>query len=224
MAACLGLTAMAMTLAGQDGSFWVCNGAAVCLGRHTPFAAALTWTTTSFDEELMRRLSMKQSTLLPFVLSIFTSIAGCSHTSMMTLSADQTPSPDEQAYINKVKMFPLEFSVSNAEAIDAWHRAESFISRFSLMKHQTGRGYIIPTYFMKYQTGREYLIPTYNSSQLGVSFGYCVTMTPLKELVRFSVQCNAENVFKAANANINAHILAYYMETGDLPYPRLIKK
>jgi hypothetical protein len=143
---------------------------------------------------------------------------------MMTPSADQTLSADEQAYIDKVKVFPLEFSVSNAEATDAWHRAESFIGRFSLMKHQTGRGYIIPTHLIPDQTGRDYLIPTYNSSELGVSFGYYVTMTPMKELVQFSVQCNAENVFKATNACVNAHILAYYMETGDLPYPKLIKK
>jgi hypothetical protein len=92
------------------------------------------------------------------------------------------------------------------------------------MKHQTVGNYIIPTYSIPDQTGSEYFIPTYSPSELGASFGYHVTMTPLSEVVQFNVRCITENVSKAVDAYVNAHLLAYYMETGDLPYPKLIKR
>jgi hypothetical protein len=92
------------------------------------------------------------------------------------------------------------------------------------MKHQTVGTSIVPSYSVKGQPGREYLMQTASSSELGVSFGYHVTMTALSEVVQFNVQCITENAFKAADASVNAHILAYYMETGDLPYPKLVKK
>jgi hypothetical protein len=169
--------------------------------------------------QLERSLSMKRRSWVTLALSIFALYAGCSQTSDVSRL-----SSDEQAYIDKVKMFPLEISVPNAQATDAWHRAESFISRFTLMKHQTVGTSIIPSYFLNGQPGRENLMQTPSSSELGVSFGYHVTMKPLSEVVQFNVQCITEIGSKQADASANAHILAYYMKTGDLPYPKLIKR
>jgi hypothetical protein len=166
-----------------------------------------------------RRLAMNRSFWLPLALSMLALCAGCSRTSEIT-----TLSSEEQAYVDKVKMVPLEISVPSRDATDAWHRAESFISRFTLMKHQTVGTSIIPSYFLKAESGKEHLMQTPSSSELGVTFGYHVTMTPLPEVVTFKVECLTENVSRATDASVNAHILASFMQTGDLPYPNLIKR
>lgn len=130
-------------------------------------------------------------------------IGNCTTTSLLSLT------PDEQAFLSKAKAFPLEFTVSNEEAEMAWGRAQSFIGRFSSMK---------------LQTATDYVIQTYNPSASGVAYGYYVTKTPLGESTQFNVQCNTGNIFAMADAESNAHILAYYMSTGELVNPKVIMK
>jgi len=132
-------------------------------------------------------------------------VTGCGATvSMMQLT------PAEKVYIEKVKSFPLEFTIPASEAEEAWGRAQSFIGRFSSMKLQ------IVT---------DYVIQTYNPPSGTVDFGYYVTKTPIGDSVKISVQCVTGNMFAWEDAKLNAHILAYYIATGELPpNPRLIMK
>jgi hypothetical protein len=117
--------------------------------------------------------------------------------------------PDEQAFLDKANAFPLEFTVQNEDAEMAWGRAQSFIGRFSSMK---------------LQTATDYVIQTYNPSSSGVAYGYHVTKTPLGKSTQFNVTCNTGNLFAMGDALSNAHILAYYMSTGELANPKVIKK
>ena len=109
--------------------------------------------------------------------------------------------PEQQAKLADVDKFPLEFQASKPDSVDAWGRAQSFIGRFSSMKLQ------ITT---------DYVIQTYNPPDAEVMYGYSVTKTPAGEDVSFEVRCGCGNIFAAGNAVRNAHILAYYMKTGEL--------
>ena len=126
---------------------------------------------------------------------------GCSHTGMMNLS------PDEEVYMARVNQFPLEFSISKADAPDAWGRAQSFIRKYCSMN-------------LQYAT--DYLISAYSATLSEVRFRYYVTKTPMSNEVQILVQCNTGFMYTGGDANLNAHILAYYIKTGDLPYPQLI--
>lgn len=119
------------------------------------------------------------------------------------------PTPEEQAVLDQAIAFPLDFTVPNSDAEMAWGRAQSFIGRFSSMK---------------LQTVTDYVIQTYNPSSSGVAYGYYVTKTPLGDSMQFVVQCNTGNLFAMRDAVNNAHVLAYYMKTGELVNPILIKK
>jgi hypothetical protein len=117
--------------------------------------------------------------------------------------------PKQVEYLAKVNAFPLEFEVSKDIATDAWGRAQSFIGRFSSMK---------------LQSATDYMIQTYNPTDNGVNYGYNITKTPLKDTVQITVQCSSNNMFAGGDATKNAHILAYYISSGELPYPNLIAK
>jgi hypothetical protein len=130
-------------------------------------------------------------------------LTGCATTSMLKLT------PEEQTYLEKAKAFPLEFTIPKSEADEAWGRAQSFIGRFSSMK---------------LQTVTDFVIQTYNPGSGDVDFGYYVTKTPMGDKVQITVQCNTGNMFAGADANTNAHILAYYIKTGELVNPRLIAR
>jgi hypothetical protein len=71
---------------------------------------------------------------------------------------------------------------------------------------------------MKLQVTTDYVIQTYNPNQndAGIEYGYDVTKTPSGADVQFDVQCSTNNMFEGGQAAQNAHILAYYMATGQL--------
>jgi len=146
----------------------------------------------------MRKYAI-EVTVAILVLALLT---GCATTSMLKLT------PEEQMYLEKAKAFPLEFTIPKSQADEAWGRAQSFIGRFSSMK---------------LQTVTDFVIQTYNPISPNVDFGYYVTKTPMGDKVQITVQCNVGNIFSGADANTNAHILAYYIKTGEL-VPRLIAK
>lgn len=135
------------------------------------------------------------------LLTLF--LSACSHIQTMQLSQD------EKDYIEKVKAFPLELTIPKTDEADAWGRAQSFVGRFSSMK---------------LQTATDFIIQTYNPSSSDESFGYYVTKTPLRDSVQMNIRCNVGNQMWAPDAELNGHILAYYVKTGELPYPRLINK
>jgi hypothetical protein len=114
--------------------------------------------------------------------------------------------PEEQTYLDKVMLTPLEFVIPKTEANDAWGRAQSFISKFSGMKLQTVTEFVIQTY-----------TPTSSDGEAYYS-GYCgyqVTKTPMGDNIQITVQSMAGRMFTKL-ANRNAHILAHYIKTGEL--------
>jgi len=111
---------------------------------------------------------------------------------------------EEQTYLAKAMPFPLEFTIPKGEADEAWGRAQSFIGRYSSMK---------------LQIATDFILQTYNPS--GIDFGYYVTKTPMGDNVQITVRGLTDSWFAVAAANKNAHILAYYIKTGEL-IPRLI--
>ncbi|MHA1305140.1 MAG: hypothetical protein ACTSPI_15690 [Candidatus Heimdallarchaeaceae archaeon] len=147
---------------------------------------------------------MKQYSIYTIVSVLMIGLlSSCATTSMLKLT------PEEKTYLEKAKAFPLEFTIPKSEVEEAWGRAQSFIGRFSSMK---------------LQTVTDFVIQTYNPRSGDVDFGYYVTKTPMSDNVLITVQCIAGNMFTGADANTNAHILAYYIKTGELPNPRLIAR
>ena len=114
-------------------------------------------------------------------------------------------------YITRASQTPLEFSLPKEEAEDAWGRAQSFIGRYSSMRLHIVTDYVLETKSPQGAT---------NFKQ----FGYYVVKTPGKESVSLKVLCVAASVIYNKEARQNAHILAYYMMTGEEPSPRIIKK
>jgi len=110
-----------------------------------------------------------------FVLGL---LMGCAMSPPMTSELNLTP--EEEAYLEKAKLFPLEFTMPKSEEDEVWGRAQSFIGRFSSMKLQ------IVT---------DFVIQTYNPRDTDVDFGYYVTKTPMGDKIKINVQCNTGNRF-----------------------------
>lgn len=128
---------------------------------------------------------------------------------LLSCAASRTLTREEADYVLAVKRFPLEFEITKDEADEAWGRAQSFIGKYSSMK---------------LQTVTDYVIQTYNPGSTDYKFGYYVTKTPLGDNTQFSIQCICNNWFAGDDRNRNAHILAWYIKTGELPYPHLIRQ
>jgi hypothetical protein len=124
--------------------------------------------------------------------------------------------PGEAAYIEKINRVPLEFTVPKTQAEDVWGRAQAFVGQHSSMKIQIATDYILQTY----------------NPDCG-EFGYYVTKTPQGDSVQIGVKgltgilrfgataCIATE--EDPSAQRNAHILANYLQTGELPFPNLIR-
>jgi len=122
-------------------------------------------------------------------------------------------SSEQQAYVDSIMGRPLELNIEKAKVGDAWGRAQAFVSKYS---------------DMKLQIATDYSIQTVDSYRIFM-FGYSVTKTPTKDGFTITVDCNSANSLSGStrdwllkDMNLNAHILAYYIETGELPYPEMI--
>ena len=137
---------------------------------------------------------MKQMAAAVFILAIL-NVTGCATSPKLT--------PEQKAYLDEAMAMPLDFTVPNAEADQAWERAQRFVERFSAMKLQNISANVIRTY---------------NPNQFSTAFGYYVKKRPLGENVRFTIECFCGTLSATAtDASLqNAHILAYYMKTGEL--------
>lgn len=138
-----------------------------------------------------------------YSILIFIIFISCATTSMLKLT------PEEQTYLEKARAFPLEFTILKSEADEAWGRAQSWVGKFSSMK---------------LQIATDFVIQTYNPGFTDVDFGYYVTKTPMGDNVQITVKCITGNWFCGTDAKTNAHILAYYIKTGELSNPRLITR
>ena len=118
-------------------------------------------------------------------------------------------SAEQQLYLDKALSQPLEFKILKSEVETAWERAQTFISQYSSMKilGVTDLG-----------------IETHNPPGTEIKFGYFVYKKPAGDNFNISVKCICGNSLMAKAVNRNAHILAYYIKTGELPNPELIKK
>jgi hypothetical protein len=130
-------------------------------------------------------------------------LSGCaSAVSTMKLTSE------EKQYVDEVKQFPLEFEIDKKDDKDAWGRAQSFIGKYSSMK---------------LQIVSDYNLQTYNPTGAEVQYGYSVTKTPAGTKEQISVDCQVGNIFKKEDAKMNAHILAYYISTGEI-FPNLVQQ
>jgi hypothetical protein len=118
--------------------------------------------------------------------------------------------PEEQAYMDKAAACSLDVVIAKSEAEDAWGRAQSFIGKFSNMKLKTVTDYVIQTYNPPKQP-----IP--------IIYGYSVTKTPMGDNVHINVSCIPSNSSATHFSDYNAHLLAYYIKTGEL-MPHLVNK
>ena len=119
----------------------------------------------------------------------------------------------EKICIERAKSFPLEFVIPETDSYEAWGRAHSFVGRFSTMRIAHTDDFIVQTYSP--------LVHGFD-----VAYGYTITKTPMGDRVQITVRCATNNraVFGRRDANLNAHILALYIATGELCSPRLIAK
>lgn len=142
--------------------------------------------------------------LVVFVMIFAFVFVGCaSRIAQMKLTTDQ------QVALDKAMAFPLDFEIDKTDGTDAWGRAQSFISKYSPMK---------------LQTVTDYVLETYNS--VDYAFSYNVTKAPLKDKYQITVQCHVPSdswQWHKDDANRNAHILAYYIATGQLLIPELVE-
>ncbi len=140
------------------------------------------------------------------ILVVSIALIGCA----TTTTTQKTVSPEEEKYREAIMAFPLVFTIDKSEEKDAWGRAQSFIGQYSSMKVQIVTDYIIQTY-------------TPNNRGLLPRFGYNITKTPTGDSVQISVTCMSDNRFVKKYTALNAHVLAYYIKTGQL-YPKYVSK
>ena len=139
-------------------------------------------------------------------------VFGCAHSRSHYVQPTYTS--EQQTYVDNIMARPLEVSIAKNEITDAWGRAQSFIAKYS---------------DLKLQVVTDYSVQTYNSYRIFM-FGYSATKTPTKGGFTISVNCSSADSLNRTtrewiekDLNLNAHILAYYVETGELPYPEMIK-
>lgn len=142
---------------------------------------------------------------------------GCA--SNLVMKTEQL-SEAQKSYLAKAMAQPLEFDSDKSKSDEIWGRATEFVANHSSMKIQIATDFLIETYN---PTSTE----TYGGTEM--AYGYKVSRRPIGSKVHISVTC--VSTFHAmylkeleATRDRNAHILAYFLVTGELPFPDLIKK
>lgn len=120
-----------------------------------------------------------------------------------------TMTPAQKSYMAKVNAAPTTFRIPKSQSDNAWQRAQVFVSKHSSMKVQTATSNILETF---------------NPSSSDVSFGYNINRLDVGDSTEFSVSCVTGNIFAGGQATDDAHICADYIQTGELPYPELIRQ
>lgn len=116
--------------------------------------------------------------------------------------------PQDKAFIEKVMAFPTSFYVSKEDAKEAWGRCQAWVARYSDLQLK-----IVSDYFVHTSEGLS-----------GLNYyGYKVTRKPEKEHDFIEVQCIGEplNTSKSVKER-NAHLLAWYIKTGEIGNEKLI--
>jgi len=114
----------------------------------------------------------------------------------------QPQTVEERNYIQRVEATGFAVVVSKEDKKAAWQRAQGFIGKFSGMRMQTITDMVISTY-----------APNSYSS----GFGYRVSAMPTSDdKFEIMVICTEYNMHDKTAAHLNAKILAYYIQTGQL--------
>ena len=136
-------------------------------------------------------------------------LSGCAHSQYV----EPSYTLNQQAYVDNIMTRSLEINIEKGKIVDAWGRAQAFISKYS---------------DMKLQAATDYSIQTVDSPRIFM-FGYSATKTPTKDGFTITVDCESANSLSGStrkwllnDLNLNAHILGYYVETGELPFPEMI--
>ncbi|MDP8227154.1 MAG: hypothetical protein P9L89_05900 [Candidatus Celaenobacter polaris] len=118
--------------------------------------------------------------------------------------------PEDKAFCAKAAACPLELIISKDKAEEAWSRAHTWIAKYSSMKIQTVTDYILQTY-----NPVDRAFP--------IIYAYSLTKTLMGSEVQITIECFSNNRFATRQTSHNAHLLAYYIKTGE-NHPHLINR
>ncbi len=119
---------------------------------------------------------------------------------------------EQEQWMDLVQKQPLSFTITKNKDKDAWARARAFITRYSSTEKQSSTEFNIETFK-----------PTKGGHSSIFHYGYMVSKIPYGDNFDYDVSCKSDNIFDN-NASNNEHILAWYIITGEIKYPELIKK
>jgi len=143
------------------------------------------------------RLSFPRAVL---ILLLGASALSCS--SAFQLSAE------DEASLKEAMAMDLRFVVPRDHAIDSWDRAQDFVNRYSTMNLRTATDSLITSY----ETPPPDLAALPTATQ--TRFGYSVRRYRDLSGIGYLVQCTPSVKTGEKDADQNAHLLAYYIQTG----------
>jgi hypothetical protein len=123
-----------------------------------------------------------------------------------------TRTPQQQDYLDNATAHSPQFWMPKTEFRATWGRAIVWLRTFSSMPILTANDTLIET--VAAGTGRDW----------ETCYGYSITRTDVRDSFLVSVKCATNHNLHFADASRNAHLLGYYMETGDAPPPELVSK
>jgi hypothetical protein len=110
--------------------------------------------------------------------------------------------PEESDYLSKVNTTPLIFRAPKDQAQEVWGRINGWIGKYSSMK---------------IQTASDYVVETYNPTDFASPYGYSASRSPLGNEYEFTIRYSTSNpYYYKKQAELNAHVLAYYALTGEI--------
>lgn len=116
-------------------------------------------------------------------------------------------SAEDEASLDEAMAGPLDFVVPRDQAIASWDRAHDFVNRYSTMKLRNVTDSLLTTYEE----------PVYGQpieSAAGIRFGYSVRRFRDPEGIGYVVQCTPSGKSGEKDADRNAHLAAWYIQTG----------
>jgi hypothetical protein len=119
-------------------------------------------------------------------------------------------SADDEAILREAMDLPLTFVVPRDHAIDSWDRAVDFVDRYSTMTLRTATDSVLTTY----ETPPLDLAALPTATR--VRFGYSVRRYRDFGGIGYTVQCTPSSKTGEKDADQNAHLMAYYIQTGSV--------
>jgi hypothetical protein len=170
-----------------------------CSTRHFPNSTL----PTRDQRRNHRRVAIRMCSPLVAVLLAIT-LGSCS---------GSTLTPEEKEYQERAMNHPTVFTLLKSEERQVWERAVSWIRTYSNMPLAE----LTPTVIKTDAAGE--------GRDFELSFGYEVTKKDVGEdRIEVLVKCATNHMFYGEQADENAHLLAYYIATGEVPSPRVVNQ